>query len=383
MRKWLISGPVITLAILLSLAVGLTQAQGPKPPEEGIVLEDVGITAAMDDKIPIQGRLTDDSGTPLNGNYSITARLYSSATGGTPLCTDTDTVAVDNGLFNMGMDYCTSSTLDGRQLYLGIEVESDGEMTPRQPIYAVPYAWSLRPGAKIEESLGEPLLYLYNSNLSGGGGLEATSLSGAGVAGYSLGKPGVYGSSLGGPGVYANGGTGGVSLAAGGNGIITSTAKSYVWISGNDIRPYHEDDGTVIDADTIGGAKIYRGPSAGNKNVMLPITVMGPIYGQDVTISELEIYFVCGTEFEGISAVLMRRQTGVCTGCYETILYDSTDHGCDDAVNPDGCTLSYSLSNNNVLTSDSGIIYLTIELIFTGETSWVEIGGVRLTLEHD
>ena len=39
--------------------------------------------------------------------------------------------------------------------------------------------------------------------------------------------------------------------------------------------------------------------------------------------------------------------------------------------------------SNNILTADSGILYLTLELAFYSDTAWVEIGGVRLTLEHD
>ena len=42
-----------------------------------------------------------------------------------------------------------------------------------------------------------------------------------------------------------------------------------------------------------------------------------------------------------------------------------------------------TLTSNNVLTADSGILYLTLELAFSGSTTWVEIGGVRLTLEHN
>jgi hypothetical protein len=45
--------------------------------------------------------------------------------------------------------------------------------------------------------------------------------------------------------------------------------------------------------------------------------------------------------------------------------------------------LSYALTSNNALTADSGILYLTLELAFNSSTSWVEIGGVRLTLQHD
>ena len=61
-------------------------------------------------------------------------------------------MSVDDGLFKGEMDWCTSSDIDGRQLWLSVEVESDGEMGPWQGIYAVPYAWSLRPGAIISDT---------------------------------------------------------------------------------------------------------------------------------------------------------------------------------------------------------------------------------------
>ena len=370
---------VFVMVLLLALAVGFVLAQEPEPQNETAPDE----VAAVNNIVPIQGRLTDADGNPLDGDHSIRASLYNADTGGTALCEDTDTVTVENGLFNMNMNWCTASDIDGKSLWLGIAVDGDSEMEPRQPIYPVPYAWSLRPGAQINESLDGSILSISNNSATGGTGLSAYSLAGPGVWGSSVGI-GVKGTSLGGPGVYASASTG-AALAVAGTGVITSTARSYLWISGNDIRPFHESDGVIIDADTIGGAKIYRGPNPGDKNVMLPITIVGPLYGQDVTLTELEIYFVGDSEFEGITAVLMRRQTGVCatSSCYKIILYDTTDHSCDDAVNPTGCTVSYSLTQNNVLTQDSGILYLTIELTFTGETTWVEIGGVRLTLEHD
>jgi len=110
-----------------------------------------GVVGAV---IPIQGRLTDASGNPVpDGNYNITARIYNVSSGGTALCSDTDPVPVSNGLFYMDIDYCTSAILNGQQLYLGIQVGSDTEMTPRRPIYPVPYAWSLRPGAVISDTI--------------------------------------------------------------------------------------------------------------------------------------------------------------------------------------------------------------------------------------
>jgi hypothetical protein len=81
----------------------------------------------------------------------------------------------------------------------------------------------------------------------------------------------------------------------------------------------------------------------------------------------------------------MRRQTGVCptASCYVTILSYGTDLSCEDSANPTGCSHHWDLTTNNVLTADSGVIYLTIQLAFNSDTSYVEIGGARLTLAHD
>ncbi len=383
-RKRILLSVLLTLGLLVTLTAVLVQAQEPAPPDEPLAAD-----ANLDDGIPIQGRLTDASGNPLaDGSYDITFSLYSTENGGTPLCTDIDAVTVTDGLFSAKMDYCDSSDINGRQLWLGIKVESDAEMTPRKPIYAVPYARSLRPGARIDASIdNNPLLYLYNSSThSDGNALYGLASGGIGVVGSSVGNAGVFGSSLAGPGVRANSGAG-PALALEGTGTITSTAKSYIWISGNDVRPWHESDSTVIDMDTIGGAKVYRGSSTSDKNIMLPVTVPGVLYGQDVTISGLDIYYLSDSTFSGIEAVLLRRQTGVCgtASCYKNILSDHTSRNCDDDVNHTGCTIHFGSTNltNNVLDDDSGILYLTIQLTFdSSSTSWVEIGGARLTLEH-
>ncbi|PKO23466.1 MAG: hypothetical protein CVU38_03940 [Chloroflexi bacterium HGW-Chloroflexi-1] len=139
---------VLIVGLLLSLAVGLIQAQGPAPDDDTPAGNEP--EAALDDVVPIQGRLTDASGNPRNGNYSIIASIYDVAAGGVARCSDTDTVAVTNELFNMNVDSCTASDIDGDQLYLGIKVGADAEMTPRQPIFAAPYAWTVRPGAIIK-----------------------------------------------------------------------------------------------------------------------------------------------------------------------------------------------------------------------------------------
>jgi len=152
--KWTLLGSILAV-LLLALAAGLTWAQGPEPPGESVQREgDVSVQGVVGAVIPIQGRLTDASGNPVpDGNYNITARIYNVSSGGTALCSDTDPVHVSNGLFNMYIDTCTPAILNGQQLWLGIQVGSDTEMTPRRPIYPVPYAWSLRPGAVISDTI--------------------------------------------------------------------------------------------------------------------------------------------------------------------------------------------------------------------------------------
>ena len=338
MNKKGFSLSILALVLLLIIfSVGFAFAQGGSGPREGVSPANV---EAISNYIPIQGRLMNSAGQALNGTYTLTFRLYEVQTGGSSLCHDSNNVVVENGLFSTYMR-ADSCPIDGRQLYLGIEVGDDGEMAPRKYIDNVPYAWSLRPGAKVEYNLSDPILTVNN-----------------------LGS--------------------GPAISAGGR--ITSTEPSYVWISGNGVRPMYQTDTTIIDMTNYGGASIKRGgPSVLPKNVMLPITIPGTLYGQPARVSALDLYWKGQTEFDGITAVLMRRQTGVCdtSQCYESILQNFTDHVCDVGNNPTGCILHFDLTSNNVLSASSGVLYLTLELSFSGEVSYIEIGGVRLTLEYD
>jgi hypothetical protein len=142
---------IVVLALALTFTLGMQQgfARGVEPGANTLHVSEVA-AAALGDGISIQGKLTNASGAPLNGSHNITASLYDVTTGGTARCSDTDPVTVTNGLFEMEMSSCTSDNIDGDQLYLGIKVNSDAEMTPRQKIRAVPYAFTVRPGAIVK-----------------------------------------------------------------------------------------------------------------------------------------------------------------------------------------------------------------------------------------
>lgn len=172
----------------------------------------------------------------------------------------------------------------------------------------------------------------------------------------------------------------GVSFLAGGSGVIRSTAQSALWISGNGLRKYKESDTTVIDMDTVGGAFVRQGATPGDKNVMLPITIPGTLYGQNIRVTGLRINWKGQTDLDAITAVLLRRQTGVCDTCYVNLLFDTADKVCTHST---GCIIPYNLTTNNELSANSGALYLTLQLTFNSSTSYVEIGSVGLILEHD
>jgi hypothetical protein len=390
MKKYIV--PVVSflaLVMVLGSSAGLVSAGETSPAGEAPSPSQANVD--VQNYIPVQGRLTDSSGLPLNGDFSVTFRLYDVVSGGAALCSDTNLVNVVNGLFNSEIwGNCQDSIL-GQQLYLSIEVAGNGEMDPRQPIFAVPYAWSLRPGSTIIGSIGPGAILHIENNDPSGRGLRAyaNSTSGAnfGVIGASKSPDGVGGyfyNTGGGTGLLAESNTG-TAIKASGTGIIQSSALSTLWISGSGLRPYRQSDTTIIDMDTIGGAKVTRGTAAGTRNVMLPISITSPLYGQNVTVTELDVYFLSDTEFDGITTTLLRRQKGMCSTstCYATILTDTAFYSCDDAVTPTGCVHHWDLSANNILTDSSGILYLTFELSFNGAASWVDIGGVKLTLKYE
>jgi len=96
-------------------------------------------------KINYQGRLIKDN-VPVDGTKPMSFSIYNSAVGGTlPLWTSGDVdITVYNGLFRYVLDL---SSIDdwtaGQELYL--EVIVDGEtLTPREAIYAYPYAINSR-----------------------------------------------------------------------------------------------------------------------------------------------------------------------------------------------------------------------------------------------
>jgi len=104
--------------------------------------------AAIPQTINYQGYLTDSAGDPVNGTVDMTFRIYDSADSvavpvGSESWTETHTlVQVNQGVYSVQLgSLSTLTTLNFDVPYwLGVEVETDGEMNPRQPFDSVPFA---------------------------------------------------------------------------------------------------------------------------------------------------------------------------------------------------------------------------------------------------
>jgi hypothetical protein len=141
----------ITLMALLALllSVGGVTSQGPAPGEETQPQGEVSIAATVNSRISFQGRLMED-GTPVTGDRDMTFRLYSEETCSTQVGDDIvrPGVPVEDGLFSVKLDV-SHWDFDGQGLWL--EVEVDGTAIGCQEVLPVPYALSLRPGARIND----------------------------------------------------------------------------------------------------------------------------------------------------------------------------------------------------------------------------------------
>ena len=104
--------------------------------------------AAINPQINFQGKLTNPDGTNVsNGTYSIVFSLYTVASGGTAVWTETQSsVSVVDGIFQVSLGSVTAlpGAVDFKSagIYLGVKVGSDAEMTPRIPFTAAPYAFN-------------------------------------------------------------------------------------------------------------------------------------------------------------------------------------------------------------------------------------------------
>jgi len=285
--QWAIVGSVLAV-LLLALAAGLAQAQGPQP------AGGAGPQAALGTAFTYQGQLKQD-GSPVNGNCDFLFTLWDTETGGNQIGPDQQksNVPVTNGYFTVELDFGDSAFQgDARWLEIAVRCPAGSgsytTLAPRQALTAAPYALSLRPGAQVVGSVtADPyaVIYARNADTSGytygvwgvsrstaGAGVygwasassgttygvwgESASTSGCGVYGYAIATSGdargVFGQSdsTAGRGVYglANA-TSGTTYGVYGRSESTAGAGVYGWASATSGVTY----GVWGQSDSTGG----------------------------------------------------------------------------------------------------------------------------------
>ena len=93
-----------------------------------------------------QGVLTDNAGKPRpDGSYSFTFRFYTSPTGGMAIWSESKSLSVKSGLFSTALGEQTpfgAAVKFDRQYWLGIQVGSELELSPRIALTSVGYSFS-------------------------------------------------------------------------------------------------------------------------------------------------------------------------------------------------------------------------------------------------
>ena len=105
----------------------------------------------INETINFQGKVVNADGTNVtDGNYDFEFKLYTVSSGGTSIWTETwnsgtSQVAVDDGIFQVALGTHQSlSAVDFNQdtLYISVNFNGDGEMSPRIRLTAAPYAFN-------------------------------------------------------------------------------------------------------------------------------------------------------------------------------------------------------------------------------------------------
>jgi hypothetical protein len=186
--KWTLLGSILAV-LLLALAAGLTQAQGPEPPGEGVQPEgDVGVLELMGTAFTYQGQLKKD-GNPVNGTCDLQFSLWNAASGGGQLGPAlTRSVVVTDGLFTIsdlsfGADHFNG---DARWLQIAVRCPAgSGSYTTlsdsgRQKLNPAPYALAL-PGLWTRQHATSPSLIGGYSGNGVASGVTGATIGGGGA----------------------------------------------------------------------------------------------------------------------------------------------------------------------------------------------------------
>jgi hypothetical protein len=325
---------------------------------EGILLAQPPYT------ISYQGYLTDDLGNPLNGTYDMKFALFDAAVGGTREWGQEvhNGIEVRNGIFEATLGSVVTLYPNDFDEALWVKVwVNDEPLLPLQPVRAVPYAFGLVPGAEVQ---GDPVASLYALSV------DNTGLDPNNYGLYAKGeKWGIYAEEVGADSdvgifspdfVHAKG--------------YKATADTYWWFPGNEAVLYPGTDCTLW-SQWHSSARLECS-SSGYVDINIPISVPGVLFGQNVTVESVTVYY----DLDHAGSYITRTDLRVLTvaGSSVSLISNLTDR---TSLDPASYTLS--ATDNYNLSAGSGSLSLYLGIQHDGLSSHdVIIGAVRVRLGH-
>jgi len=131
---------------------------------------------AVPSKISFQGVLKDSAGNPITGSRTVVFTIYGSPTGADSSWSETQTISVEAGLYNVKLGSVHPfdlSDFDGNTKYLAVSI-GGSELLPRVVILTVPYAYRAEYADTAGSSGGTQNAVLFNPTT-----IQATSAANA------------------------------------------------------------------------------------------------------------------------------------------------------------------------------------------------------------
>jgi len=318
-----------------------------------------------------QGYLTDSSGNPLDGTYSMSFQLYDNVSAGTvEWGPETHaSVSVSNGIFQVALGTSVALRPDDfdEALFLAVAVNGTN-VSPRQPLRAVPYAFGLVPGAEVQ---GDPSMTNYALQV------DNTGVGSTDRGLYARGEEyGIYAEEIGSAGdvgiyspdfVQAKG--------------FRSNDDTYWWYDANRM----ETEDSISSTGLFAVRNLYQGgveldcSVAGSDYYVLPLDVPGVLMGQEVRVEDTRVYYRSSNALTYIDRSWLYKSTSAGSGQAEIIAYDATNRGTTSAS-------SYSIpllaTSGYTLTSLSGNLLVLFDLQCGDASHDLFVSGVRLRLGH-
>lgn len=205
-----------------------------------IALWVAGGVSAQPATVPYQGYLADDAGAPVSGTVDLFFKLYATPAGGAATWEeDIGGVVVEDGLFSVELALSPGDLLQD-DLWLGVAVDDEAmEMTPRQRVGAVPWAYVAGDARSVDGIPASQFQLRVAGSCAGGDAVRAVNADGTVVCEPDdLGTGGGVTSLDANLGLSSTGSTGNVTVDVDfGSGLTVVADALAVDFSGSGVEP--------------------------------------------------------------------------------------------------------------------------------------------------